>query len=181
MAHFGSSQRPAAGQRRDSSVMSIASLIDGRGGEGYPRLPGGPIRSVPIVDNGAGALTYPYTRPSHIPRLGISPIDNEDDEDELDMPSPTFPHGEWRSNTSTAQSSSREPRPSYTEEQKFFIMWARIVQEKGWTEIEDEFTRIFNQRVSLMDIAVFRDKSRHAGHDGEHKLTCFNSNRPRVD
>jgi hypothetical protein len=158
MAHFGSSQRPTAGQRRDSSVMSIASLIDGHGGDGYRRVSSGLIRDVPMGNNGLGASTHPSAWPSYAPRLGIPPgiqpfsppetTDDEDDDETLDMQSPTSPHGGWHSNALASKSSSREPRPSYTEEQKFFIMWARVVQEKGWTDIEDEFTRIFNQRVS---------------------------------
>jgi hypothetical protein len=42
---------------------------------------------------------------------------------------------------------SRSPRPSYTEEQKFFIMFARIIQDKGWLEIESDFARIWGQRT----------------------------------
>ena len=40
----------------------------------------------------------------------------------------------------------RPPRPSYGEEQKFFIMYMRIIMDKSWPEIEDRFTRTFGQR-----------------------------------
>lgn len=40
----------------------------------------------------------------------------------------------------------RAPRPSYSEEQKFFIMYARIVRDLSWPEIEDEFERFFGSR-----------------------------------
>ena len=40
----------------------------------------------------------------------------------------------------------RPPRPSYGEEQKFFIMYLRIIMDKSWPEIEDRFTRTFGQR-----------------------------------
>lgn len=40
----------------------------------------------------------------------------------------------------------RAPRPSYSEEQKFFIMYARIMRDQSWPEIEDKFAEIFGQR-----------------------------------
>ena len=40
----------------------------------------------------------------------------------------------------------RAPRPSYGEEQRFFIMYMRIIMDKSWPEIEDRFTRTFGQR-----------------------------------
>ena len=40
----------------------------------------------------------------------------------------------------------RAPRPSYSEEQKFFIMYTRIVRDLSWPEIEDEFERFFGSR-----------------------------------
>ena len=42
--------------------------------------------------------------------------------------------------------SQRPPRPSYSEEQKFFIMYCRIVRRMNWPEIEDRFAQIFNMR-----------------------------------
>ena len=41
----------------------------------------------------------------------------------------------------------RQPRPIYSEEQKFFIMFARIIQEKAWPEIEDTFIEQFGVRT----------------------------------
>ncbi|CZT15164.1 uncharacterized protein RCC_01053 [Ramularia collo-cygni] len=40
----------------------------------------------------------------------------------------------------------RAPRPLYSEEQKFFIMYARIMRDQSWPEIEDRFAEIFGQR-----------------------------------
>jgi hypothetical protein len=41
----------------------------------------------------------------------------------------------------------RPARPSYTHEQRFSIMYYRIVREYSWPEIEDEFARLFNLRT----------------------------------
>ncbi|KAK4502435.1 hypothetical protein PRZ48_005860 [Zasmidium cellare] len=41
----------------------------------------------------------------------------------------------------------RAPRPSYSEEQKFFIMYARVVKDQTWPEIEDQFNIIFGTRT----------------------------------
>jgi hypothetical protein len=49
----------------------------------------------------------------------------------------------------STEASTRQPRsarPSYNEEQKFFIMHHRIVQKLSWPEIEDEFARFFKIR-----------------------------------
>lgn len=47
------------------------------------------------------------------------------------------------------QSSPRSPRPSrlpYTEEQKFFIMYHRVIKELSWPEIKDKYARLFTSR-----------------------------------
>jgi hypothetical protein len=41
----------------------------------------------------------------------------------------------------------RRPRPSYTEEQKFFIMYHRIIRKLSWSEIEAKFVAFFNIRT----------------------------------
>lgn len=41
---------------------------------------------------------------------------------------------------------SRPARPVYNNEQRFFIMHARILQEKSWHEIEKSFARMFEFR-----------------------------------
>jgi hypothetical protein len=41
----------------------------------------------------------------------------------------------------------RSARPAYTEEQKFFIMYYRIIQELSWPEIEDKFAVFFDLRT----------------------------------
>ena len=41
----------------------------------------------------------------------------------------------------------RPARPSYTDEQRFSIMYYRIVREYSWPEIEDEFASLFNLRT----------------------------------
>ncbi|KAH9824510.1 hypothetical protein Tdes44962_MAKER10231 [Teratosphaeria destructans] len=38
---------------------------------------------------------------------------------------------------------TRPPRPAYTEEQKFFIMYMRIILNKPWSAIEDAYTEMF--------------------------------------
>ncbi|KAI7089686.1 hypothetical protein KC356_g2201 [Hortaea werneckii] len=42
----------------------------------------------------------------------------------------------------------RAPRPAYSEEQKFYIMYARIIRGRSWPEIEQDFARLFGPRVS---------------------------------
>lgn len=167
MAYLGSGMSHSAGQRRDSSVMSIASLIDSRSGEAYSRTAGGHSRTVSMASCGMGASTQgpsrsppmpPTTMPPNLRRLSPPDTAREEDEDE-------FAGADWRENTLVAKSSSRDPRPSYTEEQKFFIMWARIVQEKGWADIEDEFTRVFNQRTKGRNLRLI----------SSHLLTAFSS------
>lgn len=40
----------------------------------------------------------------------------------------------------------RATRLVYTEEQKFFIVYARVVQEQSWSDIEERFAEIFDHR-----------------------------------
>ena len=40
----------------------------------------------------------------------------------------------------------RAPRLTYSEEQKFFIMYSRIGLDQSWSEIEDRFADAFNRR-----------------------------------
>jgi hypothetical protein len=52
--------------------------------------------------------------------------------------------------TASDNSFQRIPRPArsaYTEEQKFFIMYCRVVQELSWPEIEDKFADFFHLRT----------------------------------
>ncbi|KAI6801571.1 hypothetical protein KC360_g8907 [Hortaea werneckii] len=42
----------------------------------------------------------------------------------------------------------RAPRPAYSEEQKFYIMFARIIRGRSWPEIERDFARLFGPGVS---------------------------------
>ncbi|KAI5361991.1 hypothetical protein Slin15195_G056400 [Septoria linicola] len=51
------------------------------------------------------------------------------------------------SNGSMADRRPRPPRPSYSEEQKFFIMYARIIRDNTWPEIEDRFDKLFGMRT----------------------------------
>ncbi|KAL1582265.1 hypothetical protein WHR41_09117 [Cladosporium halotolerans] len=38
-------------------------------------------------------------------------------------------------------------RPSYSEEQKFFIMYCRVIKEQSWPEVEDNFALFFKPRT----------------------------------
>ena len=49
--------------------------------------------------------------------------------------------------TGSPQRVVRPARPSYTDEQRFFIMYYRIVRECSWSEIEVEFASFFNLRT----------------------------------
>jgi hypothetical protein len=49
--------------------------------------------------------------------------------------------------TGSPQRVLRSARPSYTDEQRFSIMYYRIVREISWSEIEEEFARFFNLRT----------------------------------
>lgn len=42
---------------------------------------------------------------------------------------------------------TRAPRPSYTQGQKFFIMYCRIVKRLVWKDIEDQFANTFDLRT----------------------------------
>jgi hypothetical protein len=49
----------------------------------------------------------------------------------------------------TAEIPTREPRsarPPYNEEQKFFIMYYRTVEQLSWPDMEDKFAQLFNLR-----------------------------------
>jgi hypothetical protein len=48
--------------------------------------------------------------------------------------------------TQLSQHVFRAARPPYTEEQKFFIVYHRIINELSWPEIEDKFVSHFNFR-----------------------------------
>lgn len=54
--------------------------------------------------------------------------------------------GSW-SDSSMTDRRPRAPRPSYSEEQKFFIMYARIIRDNTWPEIEDRFEKLFGTRT----------------------------------
>ena len=51
------------------------------------------------------------------------------------------------SDSSMTDRRPRAPRPSYSEEQKFFIMYARIIRDNTWPEIEDRFEKLFGTRT----------------------------------
>lgn len=48
--------------------------------------------------------------------------------------------------TQSPRCTFRTARPPYTEEQKFFIMYNRIIKELSWPEIEDKFESYFDAR-----------------------------------
>ena len=70
------------------------------------------------------------------PTLQASSTDVTDEEDDDDL-----------IGNAAVNRPSRLPHPTYTEEQKFFIMFARIMQDKGWPEIENDFTEIWGVRT----------------------------------
>jgi hypothetical protein len=41
----------------------------------------------------------------------------------------------------------RPTRPTYSEEQKFFVVYHRVLEELSWPEIEDKFATFFNLRT----------------------------------
>jgi len=49
--------------------------------------------------------------------------------------------------TESTQCVPRTARPSYTEEQKFSIMYYRLIRELSWPEIENEYASFFNLRT----------------------------------
>ena len=49
----------------------------------------------------------------------------------------------------------RPARPSYTDEQRFFIMYYRIVRECSWSEIEVEFASFFDLRTKDAITSVY--------------------------
>jgi hypothetical protein len=60
-----------------------------------------------------------------------------------DQPRPTEQAGSGKQ----LQRVPRRPRPSYTEEQKFFIMYHRIIRKLSWPQIEAKFAASFNIRT----------------------------------
>ena len=60
----------------------------------------------------------------------------------------------------------RPARPSYTHEQRFSIMYYRIVREYSWPEIEDEFARLFNLRTKDALTSVYYRTRKMWGMDG---------------
>jgi hypothetical protein len=50
---------------------------------------------------------------------------------------------------------SRPARPSYNEEQKFFIMYYRVVKKLSWPAIEDKFASFFKTRTKNGLISVY--------------------------
>ncbi|KAK3629880.1 hypothetical protein LTR56_017775 [Elasticomyces elasticus] len=57
---------------------------------------------------------------------------------------PASPPSSTTSETSEAMS-TRAPRPSYSEEQRFFIMYTRVVLCWSWQDIELGYGRLFGQ------------------------------------
>jgi hypothetical protein len=60
----------------------------------------------------------------------------------------------------------RPARPSYTEEQRFFVVYYRIVRELSWLEIEVEFASIFNLRTKDALTSIYYRIRRMWGMDG---------------
>ena len=61
--------------------------------------------------------------------------------------SPTLPSYPHHAGAEPLSRIPRPARPSYSEEQKFFIMFYRIIKELSWPEIEDKFAHFFNLRT----------------------------------
>ena len=84
------------------------------------------------------ALTYDY-KTCHFPEAYASPLAGRDtrrpaqtdDEDVSQLAKPP-----------------RASRPAYSEEQKSYIMFARILRGRSWPEIERDFARLFGHRIS---------------------------------
>ncbi|GAB7333550.1 hypothetical protein MBLNU13_g05126t1 [Cladosporium sp. NU13] len=73
----------------------------------------------------------------------------------INVPHPHHHHHHHHHHQPTHSSMVAEPlariprpaRPSYSEEQKFFIMYYRVIKELSWPEIEDKFATFFNLRT----------------------------------
>jgi hypothetical protein len=125
MDQRGSGSATAQWDGRRNSVMSIAFLAShGDAGLGTSR---GIPSAVVMTNGGHGgpdlrSLAPTKPSPSVIPPLTLQvPTTDVDDEEEDD----DF------IGSAVTNRPSRSPRPSYTEEQKFFIMFARIIQDKA--------------------------------------------------
>lgn len=108
--------------------MSIASLID-------ETSPGGSMKKQYSPEHAAsssnvGAVSSNIANDFHELR---SPNRDSSSEGENWMPV-------------SATLKQRATRPVYNEEQKFFIMYTRIVLDQGWSDIEDRFAEVFGQR-----------------------------------
>jgi hypothetical protein len=106
-----------------------------------------PVRTRPGVSFYSEDTESPSPK-THVQRTLSSPnpsstasIFGRDDGDAVIIPSTGALNG--TPNGHGGPKSARPPRPSYSEEQKFYIMYARIVCNKPWPAIEDGFTQIF--------------------------------------
>jgi hypothetical protein len=58
----------------------------------------------------------------------------------------------------------RPARPSYTDVQRFSIMYYRIVREYSWPQIGEEFARLFNLRTKDALTSVYYRSTQDVGH-----------------
>ena len=103
-------------------------------------------------DDGRSAMPSPrcastnYSGPIHDEDADDDDDDEDDDHNAFD-PSSTSSSGHYSGGGGMhSPRPHRQPRPSYSEEQKFYIMYARIKCERPWPEIEDRFAAVFGQR-----------------------------------
>lgn len=80
---------------------------------------------------------FPRTAPAVSTSGIVAPYDREDQSQVSSSDSDGIPRSDMRN--------PRGPRPSYSEEQKFFIMFLRIIHGKSWPEIGDAFDRRFGK------------------------------------
>lgn len=144
-----------AGSRKTRERMSIAFIAPA---DDEPHVPESPA-SAQLATRAfqlsasprslAGMAKNSYFEPTpHMPTAhNLSSIGSANDRVQEDVSSSrsTSP-GQENSPPRSPTCRKRLPRPSYTEEQKFFIMHARIVQDKSWEDIEAQFVRIFSER-----------------------------------
>ena len=154
MAQFSASLTSGVPHHRGSSKISIASLLSSDDDAG-PSQQHPPRVVVTVSAAPSGSSLQPTTtsqlqqviRPQPLQRAFPLPqmtssSSNDNDGHGSRPPTPvnvTPPDVGPASPTRVP----RESRPSYFEAQKYFIMHARIVRGRNWTEIENEFARLW--------------------------------------
>lgn len=74
-------------------------------------------------------------------------------------------------------SDKRAPRPVYSEQEKYFIVYKRIVGREAWNKIADQYARIFSARRSISGLTAVYYRIRT---EWSVSLPTFDSNKANI-